>query len=218
MTAGVTEGEGGFPSFVMRVRALGASDSTVLRAIEEASRPDYVPRELRAHAHADWMFALPCGQATERLDDAVTLLEAARIEPHHRVLEIGTGGGFLTEVLSRLARRVVTVDRYRSLLSLARERHARRGRDNIVYLQRDAAALPDLDGPFDRIVSSVAFGEAPRAFIEHLVAEGVLAAPIGPAKGPQTVMRLAKVGARFERTPVREGWFPPVQKGVAHAL
>lgn len=206
----------GFATFVLRVRA-SRPDPKVLRTVEEVDRSVYVASEDVGRAYSDHMLPLACGQATERLDDAVMLLSALDVRPHHRVLELGTGSGFVTELLSRLAAKVVTVDRYRRLLSAARERHAKRGLSNVTYLQRDATALPDLDGPFDRIVSSVAFEAPPRAFIEHLVADGVLVAPIGPPDGPQTISWLGKVGARFERREAGEGWFPPAETGVAHA-
>lgn len=210
--------ENGFAAFVLRARAKGVNEPRVLRAIEESQRAVYADTADRARVFLDHVLPIGCGQAMERLDDAAVLLDALGIEPHHRVLELGTGSGFLTEVISRLARNVVTVDRYRGLLVGARERHAKRGRENIKYLQRDIGALPDLEGPFDRIYSSVAFGKPPRSFIEHLVAEGILVAPIGDEDGPQRLTRLAKVGARFDRTELGEGWFPSVRKGVALAL
>ena len=208
----------GFASFVMRARAAGVTDTRVIAALEQATRPDYAGDADRSRVYRAEMLPLPCGQAMERIDDAAVLLEAAGVEPGHRILEIGTGSGFLTEALARLAKKVVTVERYRTLLLAARERHARRGITNVVYLQRDGAALGDLDGPFDRIVASVAFAEPPRGFVEHLVAEGVLACPVGDGDGPQTIMRLEKIGARFDRSPVGTGWFPPREVGVAHAL
>lgn len=217
MTRDVGEGAG-FASFVMRARALGVTDTRVIGALEKAERGAYAADDDRGRVFRAEMLPLPCGQAMERIDDAALLLEAAGIEPEHRVLEIGTGSGFLTEALARLAKKVVTVERYRTLLLAARERHARRGLTNVVYLQRDGGGLGDVDGPFDRIVSTVAFPEPPRAFIEHLVAEGVLACPVGDADGPQAIMRLEKVGVRFDRTALGTGWFQLRESGVAHAL
>ena len=208
----------GYASFAVRMRASGFDAERVMAAVEEARRDRYVAPDDRPRAHSADMLPLPCGQATERLDDAVRMVAALDIDHRHRVLEIGTGSGFLTDVLAQLAGRVVTVERYRSLLSDARERHADRALATVTYHQQDAGALPDLGGPFDRVISTVAFAQPPKQFVDHLVAEGVMVAPIGPPEGPQTVMRLGKIGARFERENLFQGWFTPIETGVALAL
>ena len=217
-------GDGDFAAFVMRARALGATDAAVLNAIERADRARYLAGEDRPNALSDHALPLPCGQATERLDDLALLLCAADIAPHHRVLEIGTGSGFATAVLATLAARVVTVERYRGLLRRARERHARAGLTGIEYVHADGREVPGGagDAPFDRIVATVAFPEPPKRFIGRMASDGVAVVPLTAAEetgeGPATIARLARVGVRFERREVGTGWFAPIERGVARTL
>ena len=208
----------GFASFVMRVRSAGVDAASVLNAIERAGRDRYLDPDDRRRAHADETLPLPCGQAIERLDDTVRMVLALNLDERHRALEIGTGSGFLTDLLAQSAKRVVTLDRYRTLLTEAKERHAERELRNITYHQRDANEPGDLGGSFDRIVSTVAFEAPPKPYVDLLVAEGVMVAPIGPSEGPQIVTKLTRIGSRFEREPLFEGWFPAAEQGVAHAL
>ena len=208
----------GFASFVMRVRSAGVNAASVLNAIERAERDRYLHPDDRRRAHAEEMLPLPCGQATERLDDTVRLVQTLDLDERHRVLEIGTGSGFLTDLLAQVAKRVVTLERYRTLLNDAKERHAERELRNITYHQRDANEPGDLGGSFDRIVSTIAFEMPPKAYVELLIAEGIMVAPIGPPEGPQIVTKLTRIGSRFEREALFEGWFPAAEKGVAHAL
>ena len=207
-----------FAAFVLRARALGGSDPAVLNAIEATHRARYLAREDAANALSDHVLPLPCGQATERLDDLAVLLSAAGLAPHQRVLEIGTGSGFATAVLAALAARVVTVDRYRTLLRAARERHARAGLRTIDYVHGDGRDVPPGDVPIDRIVSTVAFPEPPKGFIAAMSSDGVAVIPIGTGEGQSTIARLTRVGVRFERRDVGTGWFPPIERGVARAL
>src|SRR5690606_14735803 len=116
-----------------------------------------------------------------------------------RVLEIGTGSGYTAAVMSRLAGRVVTLERYKTLINQARARYEALGIQNVQIRHVDGAnGLPG-EGPFDRIVVWAAFESLPRAFVDQLAIGGIMIAPIGPAEAPQELARLTKVGSRFER-------------------
>lgn len=208
----------GFAALVMRVRAAGVSDPAVLNAVEATDRVAYVAAEDRGRAWSDQMMPLPCGQATERLDDLVAMLAALDVQPHHRVLDIGTGSGFAAAAMARMAARVVTVERYRTLLRGARERHARYGLTNIEYSFRDGSERPEDGPPIDRVLFTAAMAEPPRALIDRLAPDGVVVAPIGGGSGSVPIMRLGRVGARFEREEVGRGWFAPIERGRARTL
>lgn len=207
-----------FAAFMLRARALGGNVTPILRAMEGADRRKYLSRDLGGSRYSNDLLPAPCGQTTDRLDDLVRLVSAADLAPEHRVLEIGTGTGFLTAILAELADHVVTLERYRTLLDRARTVHAENGIRNVTYRQADGGNPEAIEGTFDRIVSSVAFRTEPKAFISRLSVEGVLVLPIGDPTGPQTIYRLQKVGLRFERTVIGEGWFPPIERGIALAL
>ena len=206
----------GFAAFVMRARARGVTDHHVLNAFEATQRERYVDPDDRERMFTDQVLPLPCGQACERLDDLALAIAGLDIEPHHRILDVGTGGGFAAAVMARLGARVVTIDRYRTLLRLAGERHARSGISTIEYRLGDGRT-PPTDGPFDRVLFSVALDEPPRGYIEALAPGGVVVAPVGEGTDVD-VLRLARVGLRYERRRLGSGLFASAERGVARVL
>src|SRR5690606_9981889 len=140
------------------------------------------------------------------------------IEPGNRVLEIGTGSGYTAAVMARLAGRVVTIDRYRTLAEQAKQRFDALGITNAIARQADGSnGLPG-EGPFDRIVAWVAFESLPRFLLEQLSSGGIVIAPIGPEEGEQVVAKLTKVGSRFEREDIGIVRLQPMLPGVAAVL
>lgn len=137
------------------------------------------------------------------------------LEPGQRVLEIGTGSGFSAAVMSRIVERVVTFDRYKTLSNLAAQRFSYLGISNIMVNTADGQGLSLQDGTFDRILVTAAFQDMPRAFVDLLVSGGKMIAAIGGAEEPQTLVRLTKVGSRFEREDLFPVRFQPLIAGTA---
>ena len=134
------------------------------------------------------------------------------------MLEVGTGSGFTAAVMARLAARVVTVDRYRTLVEQAQQRFETLGITNVLARLADGSnGLPG-EGPFDRIVVWAAFESLPRPFIDQLSTNGIMIAPIGPDEDVQVLAKLTKVGSRFEREDIARVRLQPVVKGIAAAI
>ena len=209
---------GSFGDFAEKATRAGVATERTLDAFRSARRETYLPLENARDAYADRILPIPCGQIAERPIDALAITEAASFDTSDRVLEIGTGTGFLTHVIAQLAGHVLTIDRYHTLLSISRDRHAENRLSNVEHRQLDGALSDGLDGTFDRIICTVAFEEPPRPWLDLLVGGGSAIAPIGPRGGPQTIMRLTKVGARYEREPLGHCWFSPAESGIAALL
>ena len=134
------------------------------------------------------------------------------------MLEIGTGSGYTAAVMSRLAARVVTVDRYKTLVEQARQRFEALGIDNVFVRQTDGSnGLPG-EGPFDRIVVWAAFESLPRYFADQLSSGGAMVVPMGPPEGEQVMIKLGKLGSRFEREDIGVVRLQPMARGVAAAI
>ena len=151
------------------------------------------------------MVPIECGEAIEGADLQAAVIAALQLEPGHRVLEIGTGSGFTAAVMARLAARVITVDRYRTLVEQAQQRFEALGITNAFARQADGR-----NGLPARGRSTVSWsGRRSRAcrapFVDQLSTDGVMIAPIGPAEGVQVLAKLTKVGSRFEREDIAEG-------------
>jgi protein-L-isoaspartate(D-aspartate) O-methyltransferase len=205
----------GFAAFLLRLRALGVPPRDLVAAMEATPRKTFVPAAWQSVAWSDRMVPIECGEALEGADLQAAVIAALQLEPGHRVLEVGTGSGFTAAVMARLAARVVTVDRYKTLVEQAKQRFEVLGITNAFVRQADGSnGLPG-DGPFDRIVVWAAFDTLPRAFVDQLSTNGIMIAPIGPAEDVQLLAKLTKIGSRFEREDIAKVRLQPVVKGLA---
>ncbi|HEY1982612.1 MAG TPA: protein-L-isoaspartate(D-aspartate) O-methyltransferase, partial [Xanthobacteraceae bacterium] len=149
--------------FQLALRRRGISDQGVLRAMDEVPREYFVTPELIESAYADQALPIACGQSISQPFVVAYMTEQLEVEPSHRVLEIGTGSGYQASVLSRLAREVVSVERYRTLAEAARTRIETLGYANVTVVVGDGMeGAPDF-APFDRILVTAAAEEIPQA-------------------------------------------------------
>ncbi|WP_173931517.1 protein-L-isoaspartate(D-aspartate) O-methyltransferase [Chelativorans sp. Marseille-P2723] len=216
MSMGEEEREG-FAAFILRMRALGVSSKELLSGFEAIPRSAFIAPEWKNFAWSNRSVPIECGETLEPCDLDGIVIDALGLAPNVRVLEVGTGTGYTAAVMSRLAERVLSFDRYKTLIENASQRHDALGLSNISLRQADGSEGPG-EGPFDRIVVWAAFEEAPRRFVEFLTSGGVLVAPVGPGDGVQTMARFVKVGSRFERTDLVPVRLQPLAKGIAQAL
>src|SRR5580693_3774538 len=117
--------------FQLALRRRGITDQAVLRAMDEVPREYFVAPEFTDSAYADQALPIACGQTISQPYVVGYMTEQLELAPAHRVLEIGTGSGYQTAVLSRIAREVVSVERYRTLAEAARIRFTTLGYHNI---------------------------------------------------------------------------------------
>lgn len=204
--------------FQLTLRRRGISDRAVLRAMEEVPREDFVETEARDDAYRDSALPIACGQTISQPFVVAYMTEQLKLEKHHRVLEIGTGSGYQAAILSKLAGQVLTVERYRTLAEEARARLERLGCHNVEVMLGDGFAIPDAVGQFDRIIVTAAMEKIPDSLVDHLDAEGILIAPVGPHHGTQTLIRLTRTEAGIERKELVDVRFVPALPGVAREL
>lgn len=161
-----------------QIRAWEVLDDRVLRALEQTPRERFVPEDYRDLAFADTEIPLPHGQAMLAPKIEGRLLQALRLEPIDEVLEIGTGTGFLTACLARLARRVQSVDIFPDFVDSARARLAAEGRGNVQLETADATQL-ELWGRYDAIAVTASLPVLDDAFVRMLKPGGRLFVVIG---------------------------------------
>lgn len=217
MKPGMVEREG-FAALVLRLRAEGISDLDLLTAVEQTPRSQFVPAPLSEEAYSSRTIPIDCGAFMEGADLAVRLLHRLQVKPGHRVLEIGTGSGFTAAVMGRIAERVTTVERYRTLVTSANARMDALGLRNVIIRQADGSnGLPG-EGTFDRILVTAAFATLPRFYAEQLTHGGSMIAPLILDDETCLMTRLTKTGSRFEREDLFQAPYLPLIPHVAAAL
>jgi protein-L-isoaspartate(D-aspartate) O-methyltransferase len=214
----VPEDREGFAAFLLRLRGKGIVAKNLIAAFEATPRRGFLPDRWQNVAWAEGMIPIECGEAIEGVDLQAEILHSLVIEPGHRVLEIGTGSGYSAAVMARLAARVVTVERYKTLTEQARQRFEALALTNAFVRQADGSNGLASEGPFDRIVAWAAFESLPRGFVDQLSSGGVMIAPIGSGEGEQALARLTKIGSRFEREDIGKVRLQPIASGVAAVI
>ena len=208
----------GFAAFLLRLRGRGIVAKDLIAAFESVPRRAFVPERWQSVAWAEGMIPIECGETIEAPDLQAQIVASLAIEPGHRVLEIGTGSGFTAAVMARLAAKIITVERYKTLTELARQRLEALGIVNASVRRADGSQGLGAEGPFDRIVVWAAFDSLHRNFVDQLASNGVMIAPIGPEEGVQTLTRLTKIGSRFEREDIGSVRLQPIARSVAAAI
>ena len=204
--------------FLLTLRRRGIADKAVLRAMDEVPREYFVEVAFASSAYADQALPIACGQTISQPYVVAYMTEQLGVSSTHRVLEVGTGSGYQAAILSRLAREVVTIERYRTLADQARERIKALGYDNVEVVAGDGfAGVPDR-APFDRIIVTAAAETVPDELIAQLANDGIMILPLGSHEGSQHIIKLTKsqTGTRLENLiPVR---FVPMLPGRAQEL
>jgi protein-L-isoaspartate(D-aspartate) O-methyltransferase len=204
--------------FMLTLRRRGISDQAVLRAMDEVPREHFVMPETLEAAYADQALPIACGQTISQPYVVAYMTEHLNVHPEHRVLEVGTGSGYQAAILSRLAREVITVERYRTLADNARMRLQTLGFDNVEVLVGDGLEGAPSRAPFDRIIVTAAAEEVPNALMKQLAEGGIMVLPLGSHAASQVLVKLTKNKdriAREELIPVR---FVPLLPGKAQEL
>lgn len=217
MKSGMVEKEG-FAALVLRLRSEGISDLDLLTAVEQTPRSQFVPVPFADEAYSSRTVPIDCGSFMEGADLAVRLLHRLQVKPGHRVLEIGTGSGFTAAVIARIAERVLTAERYRTLVAAAQGRMDALGLRNVVVRQADGSNGMPGEGTFDRIFVTAAFPSLPRFYAEQLTHGGSMIAPLTVDEETCMMTRLTKTGSRFEREDLFTVPYLPIVPHVAAAL
>lgn len=200
---------------ILALRSQGVTDPAVLAAIEGTPREIFTPDLFKERAFEDSALPIACGQTISQPYIVGLMTQALSVEPRSRVLEIGTGSGYQTSILSRLSRLVYTVERYRTLMGEAEARFRALGLTNVITRFGDGGLGWPEQAPFDRILVTAAAPEEPKALLSQLKPAGILVAPVG--RGPvQKLIRYLGDGAGGFRTEVMtDVRFVPLLDGVA---
>lgn len=197
------------------LKAQGITDKRLLHAMEYTPRDLFVPELFLDRSWEDSAIPIAAGQTISQPYIVALMTQALRMEGRHRVLEIGTGSGYQTAILSRLARYVYTIERYRSLMLEAEIRHKRLMLENIIYRFGDGWDGWPEQAPFDRILVTAALPEAPSNLLAQLKPKGIMVAPQGRGSTQKLLRYIKSEDGDYRIEDLGEVRFVPLIEGVA---
>jgi protein-L-isoaspartate(D-aspartate) O-methyltransferase len=204
--------------FQLTLRRRGISDQAVLRAMDAVPREHFVTADFAASAYADQALPIACGQTISQPYVVAYMTEQLEVRPEHRVLEVGTGSGYQAAILSRLAQEVVSIERYRTLADIARDRLKTLGYANVTVRAGDGLAGAPDEAPFDRIMITAAAEEIPQGLLDQLADGGKMVLPLGRRGGAQHIVKLSKTADGLGRQDLIAVRFVPLLPGQAREL
>ena len=202
--------------FLFSLRSRGVTNKRVLNAMERVDRGKYIRGTFEDRAYEDTPLPIACGQTISQPSIVALMTEALGVQPRDKVLEIGTGSGYQAAILSQLARRVYTVDRYSRLVREARAVFEAENITNIIALIADGSrGLPE-QAPFDRIILTAASEDPPSPLLEQLRVGGIMVLPVGQSDMVQSLIKVTRLATGFDYLQLRQVRFVPLMEGVAN--
>ncbi len=200
--------------FLYALRSRGVTDKRVLEAMEEIDRGPFVKGLFAERAYEDTPLPIACGQTISQPSVVGLMTQALQVTPRDKVLEIGTGSGYQAAILSKLARRVYTIDRHRRLVHEARALFEALNLTNITAITGDGSfGLPD-QAPFDKIIVTAAAEDPPGPLLAQLKIGGIMVVPVGQSDAVQSLIRVRKTEDGLEYDELRDVRFVPLLEGL----
>ena len=200
---------------IMSLRNQGVRDMRVLEAIEKVPRELFVEPSFADQSYADQALPIACGQTISQPFIVGLMTDRLKIEADHKVLEIGTGSGYQSAILSMLCRRLYTMERYRTLANSAASRFKELKIGNITQIVGDGIKGWPKQAPFHRIIVTAAAKEVPPALISQLTPDGVMVIPLEEKAGKQDLYRITRTEQGYDIEHLVAVRFVPLVEGVA---
>lgn len=175
-----------------QLRRRGIAGPHILEAFRAVPREAFVAPELAHLAYADHPLPIEAGQTISQPYIVGLMIEAAAIGPDAKVLEVGSGSGYAAAVISRIAKRVIGIERQHELVGIAAERMTCLGYDNVLIVEGDGTkGWPD-EAPYDAILAAASGSHVPSALVEQLKPGGRLVMPVGDPGWVQKLVMVTK--------------------------
>jgi protein-L-isoaspartate(D-aspartate) O-methyltransferase len=200
-----------------QLRRRGITEQRILDAFLDVPREAFISEEFAHLAYGDHPLPIEAGQTISQPYIVALMIEAADIRAGDKVLEVGAGSGYAAAVISRIAERVVAIERQHDLVEVARERLRRLGYDNIEIVEGDGTKGCRDHAPFDAILAAASGSHVPRPLVEQLAPNGRIVMPVGEPGWVQELVKVTKQqdgilkqenlgGVRFVPLIGEEGW------------
>ena len=184
--------------FILSVRSKGVVDDNVLKAIESLNREQFLKGVFAQRAYEDTPLPIECGQTISKPSVVGIMTQALKITTRDKILEIGTGSGYQTAILSKLARRVYSVERFKPLYDEARQIFKQLNLNNITPIWGDGSQGIVEQQPFDRIIVTAAAEDPPPILLNQLKVGGIMIIPVGQSDEIQKLIKVERTETNFK--------------------
>ena len=198
---------------LMELKKNGVSDKSVLNVIEIVDRSLFVDENLKQKSNLNIALPIDCGQTISQPLVVAHMTQSLNLNNKLRVLEVGTGSGYQSLILSKLSRFVYTVERYSSLKKKAEILLKGLGVNNVFFKHADGGLGWNEQAPFDRIIVTANAPEIPKKLVDQLVENGIMIIPIGDDYSPQVLKKVIKRENRILVENLMQVRFVPLVEG-----
>lgn len=216
--AGVTDMWEARAGLILNLRQHGITDPDILRAFETVPHERFVPDDYAEYAYRDSSLPIECGQSITAPGILAQLLVQLAPQGSNKVLEVGTGTGYSAALLARMARRVFTIEKYRTLATRAQSRWQAEQMTNIVGLHEDGLLGLEQQAPFERILLTGSVSEVPEDLVEQLGDGGIAVMAVGAPAERQAILRIERADDAFIETEVGMVRLAPLSPGRSRTL
>ena len=199
---------------MLKLRKNGVSNPEILKSIETIDRSYFVSKSFLSRSLEDIPLPIECGQTISQPSLVAFMTQQLEIPYRSKVLEIGTGSGYQTAVLSRLSSRVYSIERYKKLVDLAKIRIANLNISNVIILLLDGFFGYAPQAPFDRIILTAAVEEIPKMLINQLKVGGIMIIPVGLSNQKQSLLKVVKTEKGLDIKELMSVRFVQMEEGL----
>ena len=200
-------------NLILELQNRGIEKPDILKVMEEVDRQIFVEESLRQKAYDNIALPINCGQTISQPLVVALMTQFLDIKKNMRVLEIGTGSGYQTFILSKLARFIYTIERHKFLYINAYNLFKKLMVTNI-FCKHDDGGLGWKDqAPFDRIIVTASAPEIPSKLVEQLSIDGKMIIPIGDQHDDQVLKKISKNNETITITDLASVRFVPLLEG-----
>ena len=200
-----------------QLKRRGITEKMIIDAFLEVPREEFVSADYAHLAYGDHPLPIEANQTISQPYIVALTIQAAGIGLRDKVLEVGAGSGYAAAVISRIAGKVIGIERQHDLVEVARERLKRLGYDNVEIIEGDGTKGCPEEAPFDAIVAAASGSQVPKAFVEQIADGGSIVMPVGDPGWVQELVKVTKGpggkliqqnlgGVRFVPLIGEEGW------------
>ena len=201
-------------NLIMQLRSQSITDKSILSAVEKVPREKFVPESLRQHAYENASLPIAGNQTISQPYVVARMTQELALKQSDRVLEIGTGSGYQTAILSFLARRIYTVERIRPLLVSAENQLKALKISNVLFRHADGHLGWPEAAPFEKIIVTCQIKNIPETLKAQLKDGGILVAPVGEA-GKEILLKVTRNRDQFKMEELMAVRFVPMVAGTA---